>query len=188
MCKLMVTASSNIIFGVNALLHVFILTTFLVVFYKFYVTKLETDAIHKQLRNMLNKTLPDMFASADSASDQKFKTAVQKMKESGILDKLQQLYAENDPTVTTYNSWLFTSAFITILGLFLLLFVAVFLLTTICGLDIHFGAIVRENIVLFIAIGLAEFLFFTKIALHFVPAAPSYMTQQLTDTLQKEFK
>lgn len=183
----MATASPNTIFGVNALLHVFILTAFLVVFYKVFVTKLETEAIHGELKKMLDKTLPDMFDKAEAATGT-FKSAVQNMQSSGLLDKMDEATSKEDPQVTSYNNWLFVSSFLVILGLFVLLVATVILLTSICGLDIHFAAIIRENIVLFMAIGIAEFLFFTRIALHFVPASPSYMTQQLTTSLQNQFK
>ena len=47
-------ASPNFIFGFNALLHVFILTAFLVIFYQVVVTKLDTDAIKSELTHTLN--------------------------------------------------------------------------------------------------------------------------------------
>lgn len=180
-------APPNIIFGVNALLHVLILTTFLVVFFKYYVTKLEKAAIQHELEKAIKNELPAVFRQADSASGNAFKAAVQGMKSSGLFDTMKNTYAMEDPEVTIHNKGLFTSSFIVIIALFLLTALAVFILYKVSNLDIHFLSLLRENAILFIGIGIAEFMFFTKIALHYIPAPPSYMSQQFINTLKTEF-
>jgi len=182
----MTDVSPNFIFGVNALLHVFILTTFLVVFYKLVVTKLETKAIDNQLRSALNKSLPGMFVLLDASSGNTLKPALQSLKSNGALGKLQLLYSTPDPSTTSYNSWLFRCAFVVVGALFLLV-LTVILLTQLFNININLTAILRENAVLFLAIGLVELGFFLKIALKYVPAAPSFLSQQVIDSLQDEF-
>jgi len=181
----MTDASPNFLFGFNALMHVFILTTFLVIFYKLVVTKLETSAIDSQLTHALNKSLPDMFVQLDTASDNTLKPILQTLKTNGTLGNLQTLYAMPDPATTSYNSWLFTSAFIVIGALFMLV-MTVILLTWLFDVNINLAAVLRENTALFIAIGVVELVFFLKIALKYVPAPPSYLNQQVVDTIKSD--
>lgn len=184
----MADASQNAIFGINVLMHVFVLTAFLVVFYKFYVTKLEVSAIHGQIQTVMDSTLPDFFERANTSSGGTFKSAMIKLKSGGVLDRLRTEYAKPDALTVTYNNGLFRSAFIVVFGILALVIVSVFLMSTICGQNIHFYEILRENIVLFSAIGVAEFIFFTHIALHYSPALPSEMNKELIDGLRTKFR
>jgi len=63
--------------------------------------------------------------------------------------------------------------------------VTVVLVSVVGGIEVGWAALARENVVLFVAIGVVELIFFLKIALKFVPAPPSYMNQQVIDTLKE---
>ena len=177
------TVSRNFIFSVNALLHIFILTTFLVIFYKIVVTKLESEAIESEIASALNKSLPAIFADLDTDAQDKLSPILHKLQDTGSLDKLEELYSEPDASTTSYNSWLFTACYLVVGALFIII-VTVFLLTWKFDVDIKLGGLLRENAALFLAIGLVELVFFLTIALKFAPAEPSYLNQQLVNALQ----
>ena len=175
-------ASPNFIFGFNALLHVFILTAFLVIFYQVVVTKLETDAIKSELTHTLNKSLPQLFANIDT--DDTLKSFLRNLQQTDILDKFETLYSKPDPSTISWNSWLFLVAYGVIGGLFLVV-VTVVLVTWTFGIDIHLVALLRENTTLFIAIGIVELVFFLTIALNYAPAPPSYLTQEVANAIKR---
>lgn len=180
-------ASRALTFTVNAMLHVFILSTFLVILYKFVITNMETAAIHSQLRKELNGTLPEMFTQMDASSGNILKHVLLGLKSDGMLSKLSHSYSKPDTATMYYNNWLLGTSYLVCGGMLLLIF-AVLVMTWVCGIDIHFKAILTENVVLFLLIGLIELAFFLKIALNYIPAPPSYINQSLIDALKDEFK
>jgi hypothetical protein len=175
-------APPNFIFGFNALLHVFILTAFLVIFYQVVVTKLETDAIKSELTRTLNKSLPQLFADIDTGDT--LKSFLNNLQQTDILDKFEILYSKPDVATTSWNSWLFLAAYGVIGGLFLIVVTVVFV-TWIFGIDIHLVALLRENTTLFIAIGIVELVFFLTIALKYAPAPPSYLMQEVAKAVKR---
>jgi hypothetical protein len=176
-------APENFIFGLNALLHVFILTAFLVIFYQVVVTKLETDAIKNELTRTLNKSLPQMFAEIDD-QDNTLKSFLRNLQQTNILDKFETLYAKPDPSTTSWNSWLFLAAYGVVGGLFLVVLTVV-VVTWLFDIDIKLAALLRENATLFIAIGIVELVFFLTIALKYAPAPPSYLTQEVANAIKR---
>lgn len=175
-------ASANFIFGFNALLHVFILTAFLVIFYQVVVTKLETEAIKSELTHTLNKNLPQMFAELDANNN--FKPFLRNLQQTDILDKFEKLYSKPDPSTVSWNSWLFLAAYGVVGSLFLIVVTVVFM-TWLFDIDIKLTALLRENATLFIAIGVVELVFFLTIALKYAPAPPSYLTQEVANAFKK---
>lgn len=176
-------APRNFVLGFNALLHVFILFTFLVIFYKVIVVKLETDAIEGEVKHALNQSVPDLLLDLDETSNGSLKKILQSLEETGALKKLQDLYAKPDRETVTYNWWLFTASFI-VAGTLSLLVVVVIGMAWFFDIDIKLAEKIRENAALFIGIGIVELVFFLQVALKYIPAPPSYLNQQVIDALK----
>jgi len=176
-------ASPNIIFGINTLIRVSILTTFLVVLFK-YGSKFATNEIHRKVSDALNLILPSVFDLGGST----LTTAIQSIKVTGVMDRLQKYFGKENPVVITNNKGLFSSAFITVLAICLLTFVSIMLLTKVCGINIDIGVMLRDNIVLFIIVGIIEYIFFMGVTLHYIPFIPSDIMQQVLDTLKQDLK
>ncbi len=181
-------AAPNTVFGINILLHVFVLFTFLVVFYIVVVTKLETDAIHHQVKRALDSNLKLAFASADMTTDGQFKSAVQALDSVGVLDRLTIAFSVPDPANTEANKGLFQTAISACIALFLVIATFVFALSWLCKKKVYFPALLRENFIVFGLVGLVEILFFLAIALSFVPEVPSTLLKSIVDSFQKHVK
>lgn len=177
------TASKNFVLGFNALLHVFILFTFLVIFYRVIAVKLEADAVQGEVKHALNQSTPELLQDFDEKSNGALKPILQSLEDTGALQKLQDLYAEPDRETETYNWWLFTTAFVVAGSLFLTVLV-VGGMSWYFDIDIKLGEKLIENVALFVGIGIVEFFFFRYIALKYIPAPPSYLNQQVIDALK----
>jgi hypothetical protein len=51
----------------------------------------------------------------------------------------------------------------------------------------HVKEVVIENLITFTFVGIVEFMFFKHIAFKFIPVAPSFISQQFLEKVQKLF-
>ena len=168
--------------ALGGLLQVAILWTFLTAFYQVYISRVETRALDHQMSDLIRRNVPKALAKADTPAK-----SLKSLLRSLDLGRVADLYRRPDEAVETSNRWLFVVAWVVAAALFGGVAVLLAVVFGSCGLE---GAgpdvldVVRENVWLFLVVGVVEFLFFQHIAAKFIPAAPSDLVHGLLRRLR----
>ena len=162
-------------FVLDAFFHIFTLSLILGLFFFFVVAKLERENLQNEMEDGIKKGL-------DSITDYPNGSHADKVL-SEQLTTMTKLYEKENEADKVYNQGLIYQC-ITILVLLLFGLVCVFLTMRWSAHKCpNLGRIVLQNLLLFGAIGVIEFLFFQHIASKFVPVMPSYMAEVISEEL-----
>jgi protein-S-isoprenylcysteine O-methyltransferase Ste14 len=170
-------SSLNLI--INILIHIIILFTFLSVFFYTYASKIEERAFQQELGNMIEQDLGKILNENPEAKAE-LKTF------TPILYRLQKLYENPDRFTEERNKMLKIITVIVIVSLVFIVLAIFFSVRFDCHKNISILEIIKENIILFIFVGLTEFIFFTKIAMKYIPSKPSLLVNTMIITLKKQ--
>ena len=162
-------------FVLDAFFHIFTLSLILGLFFFFVVAKLERENLQNEMENGIKKGLDSINNYPNgSAAD---------IELANKLDVMANLYKDDNEADKVYNQGLIYQCII-ILSLLAFGLISVFLTMRWSSHKCpNLGRIVLQNLLLFGAIGVIEFLFFQHIASKFVPVMPSYMAEVITQEL-----
>ena len=156
----------------NAMLHITILWTVLLCFYKFYISKVETQAFAAQFQSMIDKNVNLSFD---------IKTKIQSVNQAypSMFSGLQTEWSKPDGTVVTNNTWLFRVGFTALAGLVVLLVSSILENRHYAPLahlaPVGVGNLLTVNLLTFAFVGVVEYIFFTQVISKYVPAPPSLL-------------
>lgn len=170
--------------AVNAVTHVFILFTALTVLFVLVISKTETDAIEGEILGALTTHLSNTLAEGNRKSSGKLKEFLAPTVPA--ISTVELSVQGDDEATVNYNNGLFQNAYL-VCGLFLTIIITM-IVTMRYGADLHltrvFLLIIAANIVLFMIIGAIEFTFFKKVAIHYVPVRPSFLTEHVIGSIK----
>jgi ABC-type multidrug transport system fused ATPase/permease subunit len=175
--------SSTMYTTLNITLHILILYSFLTVFFVFYVSKAETQAFTDEFRNIIDENLTEALKKADVDAQGQVKKSLQDIQP--LLQGLHNVYSKPSQINVNNNKWLFTMAYGIIFVLLLAFTIMVATLKYSCNTCIPLSHLLKENLLVFVVIGIAEFLFFTRIASKFIPVPPSLLITSLVDRVKQ---
>jgi hypothetical protein len=155
--------------------HFLILFIFLTSFFLLYVSKLEQENLNSQLNTIIEKNLGDVVRT----NKYKFKEVFGDIIDEIPYEKLKRQYKTADDYQQLNNDWLKKSLFITNLFLFLIITFSILLIKKICNIDLDVKHILKINLFTFIGIGIVEYLFFTHVALKYIPTSPSLIVESI---------
>lgn len=167
--------SDTLIFSVNVFTHVLILFIFLTAFFILFVSKLTKDMFETEISHLIDGSIDVMLRSLDDDTKKKlvlFTNAVP-------LEKLINKYKDPSEYVLEHNKWVGLSAMTAALVGIIILVLILYVLYNTCGRCVPLKEILLENVIVFACVGVVEYLFFTRIALKFVPAPPSLLVSSL---------
>ena len=167
--------------SMNVLIHVIILFSFLSLFFFKFVSKVEEDAFKSELGDMIEENVNKVILN-----NQDVKPRIKKILPA--LKKLNVLYENPDGFTLERNILVKFSAIFMIL---ILLSIFITITTTLafgCDKNVSIKHLIIENIIIFILIGIVEYMFFTRIAIKYIPTTPSLMINTLINTLKNQFK
>lgn len=166
-------------FGINAILHVFILLLIVSTFYFVYVSQLSRNKFQGQIKDIIDDNLIPFLNKVDSKHT--IKTILQ-----GInLDKISEYYNRPNEATVLENMWLLKSTVIILIAVFLLIVASIVIIGTICR-SLPLLSILKENVILFSLVGVVEITFFLYVAKNYVPTKPSLVMDTIVETLNKE--
>lgn len=158
-------------FVLDALFHIFTLSLILGLFFFFVVAKLERENLQNEMENGIKKGL-------DSVTNYPKNSTL-----AADLETMTKLYNEENEADKVYNQGLVYQC-LTILVLLLFGLICVFLTMRWSAHKCpNLGRIIGQNLLLFGAIGIIEFLFFQHIASKFIPVMPSYMAEVISEEI-----
>jgi hypothetical protein len=174
--------------GLNGLLHVLILFTFLTALFYKIVAPLSKHAFEHEIEEQLGglhamaKDIPPelrvgfaKILGADAGGGQ------------AVIDAAIERFSVPLAVIAERNWWVRLRALEFISALLVFVVVIFMVLAFSCRKCTGAGAIVRENLITFLFVGGVEYLFFTHIASKYVPAPPSMMATTLVETFRKAF-
>jgi len=171
-CRL---GSDRLSFSMNVVIHILILFTFLTVFFIFFVTKLTKDMFENEISHLIDDNMGGMIDNLDIETKQKLILFTKVVP----LEKLIKKFDEPSEYVLEHNKWVKLSAITAcIIGVVVLVLILYILYNT-CGQCIPLKHILMENAIVFACVGVVQYLFFTRVALKFVPAPPSLLVSSL---------
>jgi len=157
-------------FALNILFHVVILFVFLSLFFIFYISKVEKSSMENELSDNIQKTLKNTNISGINAINPQ------------IIQKLKEKYKSPDPVVTTYNHWLFRTVLIVVVYTIITIILITWIMKSYYP-EMNIKDVIIENMITFIFVGLVEYLFFTKVAIKYIPVEPSTIKNTTLKTL-----
>lgn len=172
---------SSTYLSMNVLIHVIILFSFLSMFFFAFVSKVEEKAFKNELGDMIEENLNKVIMN-----NQEVKPYLHDISPS--LKKINVLYQDDDRFTLERNILVKFSAIFTVLVLLSIFITIVATLAFGCDRKVSLKHLIIENIIIFILIGMVEYMFFTRIAIKFVPTTPSLMVNTLINTLKTQFK
>jgi hypothetical protein len=102
------------------------------------------------------------------------------------VETVGKLYAREDLTVKTNNDWVFDTIILVNVVMMIGLILSIILIRYNCNICVPVKNILISNIIIFSLVGVVEYLFFTHIALKFVPVKPSVMTLSFIENLKAQ--
>ena len=168
---------------INIIIHTLILFIFLSAFFFSYISKKEKDVLDNKV-DLLCLRIPSIL-NIIKQRDNKFidwKVVRQKAVEEIKIDDLDiNKYIEDNNTRLKYISLSI------ILSLFILVICIYYYNKFILDKNIDISYIIKENFVIFIFIGLIEFLFFKNVASKYSPIFPLEISNTVLERLKMNF-
>ena len=149
---------------ININLHVWILFTFLGVFFFSVISKLEEESVNKAFNGAVNDNLPKVLSVIDKNKNlpSNFWTDVYKN-----MDKIEKNTRDND--FMNKNHQNLKTATFSVSVLLLILLVGQIWYCKKNNINIEMKSIITENLIIFAIVGVIEYFFFTKITSNYLP-------------------
>ncbi len=166
-------------------IHALILFALLTTFFLLYVSKLTKSELNNQLSDLINNNIQNELTEYKNKFG--IKELLPKNTIDPILNKLKLSYNKPDNYQDLNNNWVKETLILSNLFLLILIVGFVLILSYTCNLKINIKEILKINILTIIGIGIVEYLFFTRVALNYVPTKPSLMVSTIFDNLKNYF-
>jgi len=173
---------SDVNFNINLILHSLILFTFLTLFFTFFISKVSTQVFNDEISHLTEQSIGDKINSI------KDNTIVKNTIGVLPIDKLIASYKNPDKAAAMNNKGLLNTVFFVNVLLWVGLIIVIIILKYNCKSELHLKEILLENAAIFSIVGIIEFLFFTRIALKFVPVQPSFISNQFLKSVKSELQ
>jgi preprotein translocase subunit Sss1 len=172
-------SSKNLNFNFNIIIHILLLFIFLSAFFILFVSKISKNSFEYELNKIINE-IGNNIDKLDDTQKQSLSNILKIMPINNLIEKT------NKPSsfVEEHNNWIKRVAIVTsILGVIGVIII-IYIYKYNCGICIPIQHILFENIIAFAFIGVVEYLFFTRIALKFIPAPPSLLVSSFIDKIK----
>jgi len=168
-------------FVVNLSLHVFILLTFLTVFFFLYISKLTKSHVEHELESLVSKEVNQLLVRFNQKDTDR---RVDWSRVALFTSNLKNQYREELPELLRNNEKLLKSSvcFLVVYAT-VLLFVTTYLYYK--GVNLGLKYIFAENFIIFFFVGIVEFLFFSEIAAKYIPVTPDTATSTVVARIKE---
>ena len=160
-------------FLLNLSMHALILFSFISIFFYFYVATLTKTVFNNEIIHLIESSFSEKI---DKLKENKY---INKLIDILPIEKLKKIYKNPDPVIAVRNNNLFNTILFINIFCWLIYITIVLVLQNGCDTKIDMKGMIIENLIMFIFIGIVEYLFFTRIAIKYVPVKPSFITSQL---------
>lgn len=178
--KICISKQNTVNFSVNILTHcTFLLAIICSVFFLF-TEKIMSNAINNQIKDLAVDSLDKFYTELPPENQRVIQLGLQHAQ----LETVLSIYETPSEERFINNTWIEKLIYIIVGLLVFVVIVAILISKAHCG-NISVIEILSENIVIFMFVGVVEFLFFTKIIIKYIPAYPSTLTNIFVDKLKE---
>jgi len=175
-------------FFFNIALHVTFLFLFLSIFFLGYAKNIESRAINNEINHIINNAFSGVVTNNNNTTIKKIYNKLPKKNIDYFFNYYTQFFSLDDPERKALNNELTKNIIhINVLLIIILIFFVIVLLTTNSITIGEIGHVVLENFLTFILIGIVEYVFFSQVALNYVPSLPSDLYKGILSNLQSNF-
>ena len=168
-------------YGINLGFHIWILFTFLTIFFFTFIARKEKETVTRELNSAISKNVPSIMDNIDNM-DKSIGNKVDWSKVNKMANKIEEKYGNKpDPNIDAHNNKLIKISIIICSVLLVVLIGAIVYFTVYKNMDIGLGIILLENLCIAIFVGIIEAIFFLNVALKYAPVTTSDMMNQLID-------
>jgi len=169
--------------SVDIALHVFILFTFLSIFFFAYVSKLEKQNVNDTTNSVINEETNGFLNELDKW-DKKLDIGINWKNVDKIAIDMQKDYNKNVSSIEDNNKKLLKTSIIIIVVIFILLIASIIFIKYYTTYDLKLKHIIITNIIIFSITGFIEYLFFTLVATKYVPFTPDFTAKTVLDRIK----
>lgn len=181
-----VEAPHGAVFALNIILHVFVLFLALTMLYIFVISPLESSTLQGEVDDKLTEALQSTWNATNPEAQTVIGNAIYVAMPA--LDRAALVYSKPDEKRKANNQNVFIRAgLISFFLLVLFIIVAAVLASCHVNLASHIKHVLGENAIIFIIIGVVEFMFFTFVAKKFVPTMPSQLGTDALNAARQVF-
>jgi len=164
---------------INIGLHIFILFTFLTIFFFLYISKLSKKLINKTFKKGIDQQLDGVLTNLDEWDEKlSYRSPNSVSVNWQSIDQMAKKITANSQgeltEITENNNRLKMIGGGIIIGLLVLIVGLYYYFTRVKYIKIDIGRILMENVIIFSFIGMIEVYFFTKIISKFIPVTPDF--------------
>jgi len=161
---------------VNNAIHVSLLFLFLTLFFYLYISNISKDAYDYEVNDIINKS--DIYLSQFNKDPQNSVL----LKLIPINKMINDVNKQTD-SIKISNDWVkFNAISINILIPFILIF-TLFVLYNTCNYSVNLYEIIIKNIILFIFIGIIEYIFFSQIASKYIVTSNNSLEKEIIQSI-----
>ena len=196
-CVIMTNTETSIL---DILIHVFILTSILSIFFIVVIVPIEKNELNNevnkniedgvkhiinQLKQQTNETKTTFelligFMTGNTSTE--IDSSLNNMS-NDFIQRLKTHYSGENEVNTTYNKGLVLNL-ITVIGFLLISIIAIYCIyKSSCGKCPKIFTLIGENLLLFTIIGIIEYIFFIKFASKYIPIKPSLIIKTVNESL-----
>ncbi len=174
--------SNKVNYTLNISLHVFILFSFLTIFFFAYISHLEQKTINDQLTSTIDAGVAKILSNLDEYIPSGTELNWQVIND--IAEKIQNNATDELPAVKQNHRTLLILGICMIIGIFAFFSGVYVYFGMYKGVAINWRRILIENLIVFGFVGIIEFIFFTKIAMKYIPVTPDLLSKTILDRVK----
>ena len=174
---------------INIGVHVLILFIFLTIFFFSYISRQEKKKVTKEINSSIKKSIPSLLDNIDHISneigyDVDWYAVKKKAIDVKRKVKTKDGKVSENPVIKKHDSKLLKTSIGICIGLFVLIIGSIIYFTFYKRQDIGLKDILIDNLIIALAVGTMEAMFFNKIAMNYSPIVKSDMSNEIVDRLK----
>lgn len=176
-------------FSINIGLHVFILLTFLTIFFIVFVSRLTKKHVNDAIESFVKNNSDTVLSTIDEW-DKKFsptgKGNINWNKVDDMAKQIEDSSKGPSPEIDRHNKQVFQGSIIAVGVIFFTLVCVILYFKYYRKFSINMKGVLVENIIIFIFIGIIEFLFFYYISIKYIPVSPAFVGATVTNRVGQD--
>lgn len=178
---------SSASYNINITLHVLILFTFLTIFFFTFLSQVEVKNVNNVMTKLVGDQTKNTLDLIKSNSDKIPELSISKDNLSTVANNMEKSSKVPIKSISDNNKKLKKTSIIMISCIFIFLIGMIIYYKVYKKYDIGFSHILIENLIIFSFAGVIEYLFFTNVAVKYVPVTPDVATSSILDGIKDKF-
>ena len=174
--------SSFLELTLNIILHILILFTILSALFWYFIADISSTALSTEIEHAVEDSFGAIKRNMPQEQVLLIRSYIANFKQP--LNVMHATYSKPDKVMLENNKWLSTTNKLMIFMLLLIVLAILITLKLNCGIYPPFLSILKENIAVFLFIGIVEAIFFFKIAMKFIPVLPSALSKDFLQAVK----